>query len=147
MSNPATENPTTSNPATASASPASPTTDQAPGYTELVDRRGRDLAGAVAVIAEADGPLLVHGAADEHHTALVLALALLAAGLPPAEALAAALPAESHPAALRVALARIATNGGTEAYLLRHGLTVSHFHALRERFAGDEAGLAAGDVS
>jgi hypothetical protein len=117
------------------------------GYADLVGRHGRELAAAVAVIADADGPLLVHGPADLHPTALVLALALLAAGVPHDDALAAALPAESDPAALRHALATVSGHGGTEAYLLRHGLTVSHFHLLRERFAGDEAGLAAGDVS
>lgn len=126
---------------------SNPATENAQGYADLVRLHGRELAGAVAVIAEADGPLFVHGADGEHTTGLVLALALLAAGLPHDEALAAALPAEPHPAALRDALAAIAGHGGTEAYLLRHGLTVSQFHALRERFAGDEAGLAAGDVS
>ena len=135
------------NPATEHAASAHAATGDGRGYADLVAQRGRDLAGAVAVIAEEDGPLLVHGTANEHRTGLVLALALLAAGLPHDDALAAALPAEPHPEALRAALAAIAGHGGTEAFLLRHGLTVSHFHALRERFAGDEAGFAAGDVS
>ena len=122
-------------------------TDRVQDYSDLVSQHGAELAAAVAVLAEAEGPLLVHGPADDHQTGLVLALALLAAGLPHDEALAAALPAEPHPTALRDALAAIGGLGGTEPYLLRHGLTVSHFLALRERFAGDEAGFAAGDVS
>jgi hypothetical protein len=116
-------------------------------YADLVAHHGAELASAVAVLAEADGPLLVHGPGDDHQTGLVLALALLAAGLPHDDALAGALPAEPHPRALLDALAAISALGGPEPYLLRHGLTVSHFLALRERFAGDEAGFAAGDVS
>ncbi|MGO4784301.1 tyrosine-protein phosphatase [Cryobacterium sp. W22_MBD10_FK3] len=123
------------------------TTAHKSDYAELVAQHGRDLADAVAVLADGDGPLLVHGTGGEHQTGLVLALALLAAGLTHEEAVAAALPAESRPAALLQALAGIGALGGPEPYLLRHGLTVSHFHALRERFAGDEVGLAAGDVS
>lgn len=122
-------------------------TDRVQDYSDLVSQHGAELAAAVAVLAEAEGPLLVHGPGDDHQTGLVLALALLAAGLTHDEALAAALPAEPHPTALRDALAAIGVLGGTEPYLLRHGLTVSHFLALRERFAGDEAGFAAGDVS
>ena len=121
--------------------------DRVQDYSDLVSQHGAELAAAVAVLAEAEGPLLVHGPGDDHQTGLVLALALLAAGLTHDEALAAALPAEPHPTALRDALAAIGVLGGTEPYLLRHGLTVSHFLALRERFAGDEAGFAAGDVS
>jgi hypothetical protein len=124
-----------------------PATDQDQGYDALVAQRGRDLAAAVAVIAEADGPLIVHGPAGVHPAGLVLALALLAAGLPHDEAVAAAATADPDPAALRDALASIDGQGGPEAYLLRNGLTVSHFHLLRERFAGDEAGFAPGDVS
>ncbi|MCU1447797.1 hypothetical protein [Cryobacterium sp.] len=63
------------------------------------------------------------------------------------DAVAATLTTDADPLALLDTLAAIGALGGPEAYLLRHGLTVSQFHALRERFAGDEAGLAAGDVS
>ena len=122
-------------------------TDRVQDYSDLVSHHGAELAAAVAVLADAEGPLLVHGPGDDHQTGLVLTLALLAAGLPHDEALAAALPAEPHPTALLDALAAIGALGGTEPYLLRHGLTVSHFLALRERFAGDDAGFAAGDVS
>jgi hypothetical protein len=122
-------------------------TDRERAYDVLLAQRGHELAGAVAVIAEADGPLIAHGPAGEHPTGLVLALALLAAGLPADEAVAAAVIADPDPAALRDALIAIDSVGGPEAYLLRNGLTVSHFHSLRERFAGDEAGFAAGDVS
>ncbi|TFC04528.1 hypothetical protein E3O42_05100 [Cryobacterium adonitolivorans] len=124
-----------------------PVTQRGQGYTDLVAHGGRELTGAVAVLAEGDGPLVAHGPDGEHPAGLVLALTLLAAGLPHHEAVAAALVAEPQPAALLEALAAIDALGGTEPYLLRHGLTVSHFHALRERFAGDNAGLAAGDVS
>jgi hypothetical protein len=122
-------------------------TDRAQDYADLVAHHGGELAAAVAVLADADGPLLVHGQGDDHQTGLVLALALLAAGLPHDDALAGALPAEPNPGALLDALTAIGALGGPEPYLLRHGLTVSHFLALRERFAGDEAGFAAGDVS
>jgi hypothetical protein len=121
--------------------------DRAQDYADLVAHHGADLAAAVAVLADADGPLLVHGPGDDHQTGLVLALALLAAGLPADQALAGALPAEPNPAALFDALTAIGVLGGPEPYLLRHGLTVSHFLALRERFAGDDAGFAPGDVS
>lgn len=129
-----------------------PATDRERAYADLVAHRGRELTSAVAVLAEADGPLVVHGPDDEHPTGLVLALALLAAGLPHDDAVAAAAPADSisegsEPTALLDALAAINALGGPEPYLLRHGLTVSHFLALRERFAGDDAGFAAGDVS
>jgi hypothetical protein len=122
-------------------------TDRTEGYADLVAQHGGELAAAVAVIAASDGPLLVHGPGADHQTGLVLALALLAAGLPHADAVAGALPAEPNPTALFDALAAIGALGGPEPYLLRNGLTVSHFLALRERFAGDEAGFAAGDVS
>ncbi|WP_104167262.1 hypothetical protein [Cryobacterium sp. N22] len=124
-----------------------PVAQREQGYTDLVAHGGRELTEAVAVLAAGDGPLVAHGPGGEHPAGLVLALTLLAAGLPHDEAVAAALLAEPRPAALHEALAAIDALGGTEPYLLRHGLTVSHFHALRERFAGDDAGLAAGDVS
>ena len=124
-----------------------PAAQKVQGYTDLVAHRGRELTEAVAVLAAGDGPLVAHGPGGEHPAGLVLALTLLAAGLPHDEAVAAALLAEPHPAALQEALAAIDALGGTEPYLLRHGLTVSDFLALRERFAGDDAGLAAGDVS
>jgi hypothetical protein len=124
-----------------------PATDREQARDALLAQRGPQLAAAVAVIAEADGPLIVHGPDGEHPTGLVLALALLAAGLPAEEALAAAATADPEPHALRDALTAIDELGGPEAFLLRNGLTVSHFHSLRERFAGDEAGFAAGDVS
>ena len=124
-----------------------PVAQKEQGYTDLVAHRGRELTEAVAVLAAGDGPLVAHGPGGEHPAGLVLALTLLAAGLPHDEAVAAALLAEPQPAALLEALAAIDALGGAEPYLLRHGMTVSHFHALRERFAGDDAGLAAGDVS
>ena len=124
-----------------------PVTQREQDYTDLVAHGGRELTAAVAVLADGDGPLVVHGPGGEHPAGLVLALTLLAAGVPHDEAFAAALTAEPQPGALRAGLAAVDALGGAEPYLLRHGLTVSHFHALRERFAGDDAGLAAGDVS
>jgi hypothetical protein len=124
-----------------------PATDRERASADLVAQRGRELAAAVAVIADADGPLIVHGDGGEHPTGLILALALLAAGVGTGDAVAATLTTDADPLALLDTLAAIGALGGPEAYLLRHGLTVSQFHALRERFAGDEAGLAAGDVS
>jgi len=114
-------------------------------YADLVRHRGRELTEAVAAIAEDDGALVVHAPGEEHSAGLVLALALLAAGLPHDEAVVAALPAEPHPASLLHALQTIGGLGGTEPYLLRHGLTVSQFHLLRDRFAGDDGQTATTD--
>lgn len=43
---------------------------------------------------------------------------------------------DSPATALRHALHSLSRFGGIEPYLLRHGLTVEHFHSLRDRFAG-----------
>jgi protein-tyrosine phosphatase len=50
-------------------------------YDNLLLTRGAALAGAVAAIADADGPVLVHCAVGKDRTGLVVALALLAAGI------------------------------------------------------------------
>ena len=50
-------------------------------YDTLLLTRGAALAGAVAAIADADGAVLVHCAVGKDRTGLVIALALLAAGL------------------------------------------------------------------
>lgn len=49
-------------------------------YAGLVERRGAQIAAAVAAIADADGAALVHCAVGKDRTGLVVALALLAAG-------------------------------------------------------------------
>jgi protein-tyrosine phosphatase len=49
-------------------------------YDNLLRTRGPALAGAVAAIADAVGPVLIHCAVGKDRTGLVVALALLAAG-------------------------------------------------------------------
>lgn len=51
-------------------------------YAGLVEHRGAQIAAAVAAIADASGAALVHCAVGKDRTGLVVALALLAAGVP-----------------------------------------------------------------
>lgn len=50
-------------------------------YEHIVEERSRPLADAVAAIADADGPTLVHCTAGKDRTGLVIALTLLAVGV------------------------------------------------------------------
>lgn len=50
-------------------------------YESMVYTRGRELTTAVAAIADSSGPVLVHCASGKDRTGLVIALALLAAGI------------------------------------------------------------------
>jgi len=95
-------------------------------YASLLRHHGPGLAAVVAAIAEDAHPDLDFYSADSDRTRLIIALTLLAAGLP-AEVVAS--PDESLRSALRV----LDEFSGVECYLLRHGLTVEHFHVLRER--------------
>jgi protein-tyrosine phosphatase len=65
-------------PVFAAAPPATGTLEAV--YDGLLRTRGAALADAVAAIAGADGPVLVHCAVGKDRTGLVIALALLAAG-------------------------------------------------------------------
>ncbi|QIS39136.1 hypothetical protein [Clavibacter capsici] len=62
--------------------------------------------------------------------ALVVALALVAGGLDVRDAAQHAV--DGDPAPVILALHSLAGRGGVEPYLLRNGLTVDHFHALRD---------------
>jgi hypothetical protein len=62
--------------------------------------------------------------------ALVVALALVAGGLDVRDAAQHAV--DGDPAPVIQALHSLAGRGGVEPYLLRNGLTVDHFHALRD---------------
>jgi hypothetical protein len=137
-------------------------------YETMILTRGQELTAAVAAIADSPGPVLVHCTTGKDRTGLVVALALLAGGLPEEDIVddyalsatdvgvarrswaetalrALGLGDEEYAAALRLhlgspssairhALHILTRFGGAEAYLLRHGLTVDHFHALRDRF-------------
>lgn len=138
-------------------------------YETLLYTRAVALTQAVAVIADAPGPVLVHCAAGKDRTGLVVALTLLAAGAPADDVVAdyalstrevrlfrkeladtalrdlpltdqeyeaaLSLHLDSPAAALRHVLAVLDRFGGAEAYLVRGGLSVDQFHALRERYA------------
>ena len=95
-------------------------------YSSLIRNAGPELAAIVAAIAEDAHPDLDFHSADSDRTRLVIALTLLAAGMP-VEVVSS--PDDSLRSALRV----LDEFSGVECYLLRHGLTVDHFDVLRER--------------
>lgn len=92
-------------------------------YETMIRSRGAELAAAVTAIAEEEGPAPM---ADDDQSRLTIALTLLAAGL--------SIEVVATPdAALRRALDVLHEYNGVEFYLLRNGVAVEHFHALRER--------------
>jgi len=95
-------------------------------YERLLRTRGEQLVTDVARIAEASGRGLDVDGGDDDRTRLVIALTLLAAGVP-LDVVA------ERGGPLRSALAVLGEYSGVERYLLVHGLRVEHFHALRER--------------
>ncbi|MBP2458231.1 hypothetical protein ABID70_000788 [Clavibacter michiganensis] len=130
----------------APASPASDRLGSAP--TTAVSAVGAPASAFVALLV-ADGVHLtarVAGAADRLESgapvarydargasaedALVMALALVAGGLDVRDAAQHAV--DGDPAPVIQALHSLAGRGGVEPYLLRNGLTVDHFHALRD---------------
>jgi hypothetical protein len=108
----------------------------------LVLTQAHQLTSAVAAIAEADGPVLVRSRPGEHTAALVVALALLAAGASVHSVVedfsdtrnaAQADTWGDTASALLHALWVLDRFNGVEAYLLRHGLRIEHFHSLRDK--------------
>lgn len=94
---------------------------------------GALLAGRVAEVAErvdAGAPERYDARAASVEDALVVALALVAGGLDVRDAAQHA--SAGDPAPVIQALHSLAGRGGVEPYLLRNGLEVHHFHALRD---------------
>jgi hypothetical protein len=112
--------------ATASAATAST-------YVRILVADGALLAARVAEVAErveADGPSGHDPRIASAEDVLVLALALVAGGLDVRDA--AQYASTGDPAPVIQALHSLAGRGGVEPYLLRNGLEVDHFHALRD---------------
>ncbi|MDQ0743207.1 hypothetical protein QFZ62_000515 [Clavibacter sp. B3I6] len=105
----------------------------ASAYVALLVADGARLTGRVAEVAED----VEAGTAERHDVrtatvegALIAALALVAGGLDVRDAAQHAV--DGDPAPVIQALHSLAGRGGVEPYLLRNGLTVDHFHALRD---------------
>ncbi|MBM7410717.1 hypothetical protein JOE38_000540 [Clavibacter michiganensis] len=130
-----------------SPAPASPASDRlgsatgmpaagapASAFVALLVADGARLTGRVADAADR----LASGAPAERYDArtasaedaLVVALALVAGGLDVRDAAQHAV--DGDPAPVIQALHSLAGRGGVEPYLLRNGLTVDQFHALRD---------------
>jgi protein tyrosine/serine phosphatase len=94
------------------------------------------IAGAVAAVADAPaGAVLVHCAAGQDRTGILVALLLRFAGVPD-ERIAAdyGVSVECEPAAILAMLGRVdEVFGGVEAYLRAHGITPAQLDALRAR--------------
>lgn len=132
-----------------SSAPASPASDLSRGSAPTSVPAGGAPASAFVVLLVADGAHLtarVAEAADRLQAgeaearydartasaedALVVALALVAGGLDVRDAAQHAV--DGDPAPVIQALHSLAGRGGVEPYLLRNGLTVDQFHALRD---------------
>ncbi|KAF0257913.1 hypothetical protein [Clavibacter michiganensis] len=130
-----------------SPAPASPASDRTIGstttaaagapastYVALLVADGAHLTGRVAEAADllgAGAPAARYDARTASaEDALVVALALVAGGLDVRDAAQHAV--DGDPAPVIQALHSLAGRGGVEPYLLRNGLTVDHFHALRD---------------
>ncbi|CCE75464.1 hypothetical protein [Clavibacter nebraskensis] len=133
-----------------SSAPASPASDRilgsatttvpaaagapASAFVALLVADGAHLTERVAEAAdrlEAGGPAERYDArAASAEDALVVALALVAGGLDVRDAAQHAV--DGDPAPVIQALHSLAGRGGVEPYLLRNGLTVDQFHALRD---------------
>lgn len=111
-----------------------PVTGTPPGadaYTAVLRDSGREITEAVAAIADGRRSDLI---ADDDRSRLVVAMTLLAAGLP-LQLVA------SQGTSLRAALDGLIQYRAVELYLLQNGLRIDQFHALRERLhdRGDAA--------
>ena len=105
--------------------------DAAEAYAAILRDRGREITDAVAAIAEGHRTDLI---ADDDRSRLVIAMTLLAAGLPLHLV-------ASQGTSLRAALDELVEHRAVELFLLQNGLRVDQFHALRERLhdRGDAA--------
>lgn len=106
----------------------------ASAFVALLVADGAHLTGRVADAADrvsAGEPVARHDArTGTVEDALVVALALVAGGLDVRDAAQHA--SAGDPAPVIQALHSLAGRGGVEPYLLRNGLTVDQFHALRD---------------
>ncbi|MDA3805723.1 MULTISPECIES: hypothetical protein [unclassified Clavibacter] len=110
---------------------AAPATASA--YVGVLVADGALLAGRVAEAAErvvAEAPERYDARTASVQDVLVVALALVAGGLDVRDAAQHAVAGD--PAPVIQALHSLAGRGGVEPYLLRNGLEVHHFHALRD---------------
>jgi protein-tyrosine phosphatase len=123
--------------------PGGPPVEGTHVYDFLITQRGRELGEAVAVIADATGPVLVHCTNGTERTGLVVALALLASGHTEPQVvddhvsshglgLSLASPAQTIEHVLRT----LDTFGGPEAFLIRHGVAAQQLRSLREKLGG-----------
>lgn len=115
------------------AGPAAAAPATASAYVAVLVADGALLAGRVAEVAarvEAEAPEPYDARTASVAEALVVALALVAGGLDVRDAAQHAVAGD--PAPVIQALHSLAGRGGVEPYLLRNGLEVHHFHALRD---------------
>jgi hypothetical protein len=124
---------TSSAPASRAPGLASGSVATASAYVGVLVADGALLAGRVAEVAErveVDAPARYDARTASVEDVLVVALALVAGGLDVRDAAQHA--SAGDPAPVIQALHSLAGRGGVEPYLLRNGLEVHHFHALRD---------------